>query len=516
MNAIRLLETGEFSDVNVFFENEIYHLHKFPLLLKMGYVKDKFGSSSDLQMPFIDGGSDVLTDVIAFCYGKEVEINPRNVAYLNNAGRTLDMYGKRNLVDITDEYVNIIISDMRMFHKYGPAIVAIAYAAGLKNYEYSEAFIRLFDSILSMWVRRSQHSDERLTVDPVLTEFLAFLPEKVVFRIIQEISTMKSTYYAIAELTSKFFALRFALNNVILETTGAQERNFEENNAVQEHKDGRVMANFLKKAIATTCVPFERLSGFDKDLLAEEMAGIDFESVSLDEVLDNILSVLPRDVPLASRINVDWCKQALLETDLRRESSISRPLILEITGKMLARFSVQELRAIPPQTIKDILSTINKRGLPSTNDGSLLTSGISDDDHRKQTASSGGIETGSIAENLDLYFNAAIESQNMNIEEYISLLKTAMPLDRRENHDGLIKGIVKLIKTNKETLTDGLREEILSVLDLRRCSATALQEALEANILPTRAVAEAALRFAKQKENPNSLRSVQLITIMFK
>ncbi|VDN98612.1 unnamed protein product [Rodentolepis nana] len=518
MNPLRLLETGEFSDVNVFFENEVFHLHKFPLLLKIGYVKDKFASSSELHMPFIDGGSDILADVFAFCYGKEIEINPRNVSFLNSAGRTLDMFGKRNLVDLTDEYVNIIISDMRLTHKFGPAIVALAFASGIKNFEYCETFVRLFDSILSMWARRAQHSDERLTVDPVLTEFLVFLPENVVIRIIQEISTIKSTHYAIAELTSKFFALRFALNNAISEGDCAQEGKPEDNGRGQEHKSGNMFTNFLKKAIATTCVPLERLSSFDKDLLAEEIALIGFESASMDEMLDNIFSILPKDVPLASRINVDWCKQALSATDVRRESSISRPLILEITGKMLARFSIHELRLIPPQTIKDILSTIQKRCLASTSDGPLLIPGISDTDHGKQTASSSGIETGSIAENLDLYFNTAIESQDMSIEEYISLLKTAMPLARRENHDGVIRGIVKLIRSSmvkalrfpctfhcipgNETLTDGLREEILSVLDLDRCSAVALQEALEANILPTRAVAEAALKFAKQKENP--------------
>ncbi|KAM7538409.1 hypothetical protein Aperf_G00000059531 [Anoplocephala perfoliata] len=181
---------------------------------------------------------------------------------------------------------------------------------------------------------------------------------------------------------------------------------------------------------------------------------------------------------------------------------------------MLARFSVQELRTIPPQTIKDILATLNQpanRGPTSSNDGVAVNSTRSgrseveaDPGKGDKILSSSEIETGSIAENLDLYFNAAIESQNMTIEEYIGLLKSTMPLDRRENHDGLIKGICKLIKSNREALTDGLREEILSVLDLRRCSAAALQEALDANILPTRAVAEAALRFAKQNSNSNT------------
>lgn len=129
---------------------------------------------------------------------------------------------------------------------------------------------------------------------------------------------------------------------------------------------------------------------------------------------------------------------------------------------MLARFSVQELRLIPPQTIKDILATINHRvyqGAPSSADGVAVTAtrsgmseGEADPGKGDRIISSNEIETGSIAENLDIYFNAAIESQNMNVEEYIGLLKTAMPLDRRENHDGLIKGICKLIKSSNLNL----------------------------------------------------------------
>ena len=144
-------------------------------------------------------------------------------------------------------------------------------------------------------------------------------------------------------------------------------------------------------------------------------------------------------------------------TERRREASISRPLILEMAGKMLSHFSVQELCVIPPQTIRDILSTINLRASQTGvrgSEGATTTSTIASAEERTGEGDSPAVgapfeENSTIAENLDLYLDAAIEGQTMNIEDYIGLLKTALPLDRRENHDGLIKAICKLIKSSK-------------------------------------------------------------------
>ena len=314
MKAVKLLESGEFSDLNVYFENEIYHLHKFPLLLKMGYVKERIAISSDLQIPFLDGGVKVFTDIVSFCYGKEIELNPRNIAFLSNAARILDMFGKQNLIELTDDYTNIIISDMRITHKFGPVIIALAYASTLKNFEYCDIFIRLFDAILSMWIRRSLHNEERLTVDPILTEFLAFLPDNVIIRIIQEISTMKSAHYALAELIAKFLALRFSFDSFVFESNIGQEGKIAKGSSDRVEKQEALVSVYLKKALACTCLPFDRLSKLDRDMLVEDLSGINYETVSISDIMDNIFSVLPRDIPLASKISVDWCKQVKTQT----------------------------------------------------------------------------------------------------------------------------------------------------------------------------------------------------------
>uniref|UniRef100_A0A5K3F4K6 BTB domain-containing protein n=1 Tax=Mesocestoides corti TaxID=53468 RepID=A0A5K3F4K6_MESCO len=515
MDAMSLLESGEFSDVSVNFGNEIYRLHKFPLLLKMGFVKDKFNKSSDIAIPFLDGGSEMFTDLIAFCYGKYPNLAPHNVAYFNNAAHFLDMFGKGNLIEITDAYINTIISEMKISHKFGPVIVALAFAATIKDFEICDVFIRLYDAVLSTWVSHSQHNDVRLAVDPVLTEFLVFLPVNVLVRLIQEVSSAKSTFPTLAELAAKFFAVRFSLDAKLREINGINELPSEDAKIVCDSDSSPATLNHLKRAVANACIPFERLSSLDRDMLVEELLETDFVTAPLVDVMDKIFAVLPSEIPLTSKVNVDWCKQvghfskltktfsqALMVTERKKDESTCRPLILEIAGKMLSRFTVPELRVIPPQTIKDILSTMQLPAVRSSSTTSEVTSDERRLDVASTTAQNKPDNSPTIADNLDQYFNAAIESQNMTIEEYIGLLKTALPLDCRDNHDGLIKAICKLVKTNKASLTDTLREEILGVIDLRRCSASGLQEALDANILPTRAVAEAALRFAKQNTCP--------------
>lgn len=141
----------------------------------------------------------------------------------------------------------------------------------------------------------------------------------------------------------------------------------------------------------------------------------------------------------------------------RRDTSVSRPIILEMTGKMLAHFSVQELSVIPPQTIRDILSTINLRVNQSNiGPGEGATMDSTSGEQRIGGADSSAVgspyeegATSTIAENLDLYLDAAIEGHAMSIDECIGLMKTALPLDKRENHDGLIKAICKLVKSSR-------------------------------------------------------------------
>ncbi len=136
-------------------------------------------------------------------------------------------------------------------------------------------------------------------------------------------------------------------------------------------------------------------------------------------------------------------------TEKKIDVCACRPFVLELAGKWLARFTVPELRELQPNTVKDILATMSQRAAPTSSTASEVNSEDRKGDSSTSNAQTRHDEPTFISENLDQYFNAAIDNQSMTIEEYISLLKTALPMDRRDNHDGLIKAVCKLVKRSK-------------------------------------------------------------------
>ncbi len=312
MIALSLLESGEISDVSVEFDEETFHLHKFPLILKLNALREHLISSKKVQFPYLDGGVELFMDIVGFCYGKELIFTPGNVAFLSNAANILDMSGVDNLITLTDDFIEQIISEMKVSQKYGPVIVALAFAASLKEWEASPAYLKLYDAVGRAWIRVTIQHEDRPKCDPILTEFLTFLPENVIVRLIQDFSISKPNYPFIADLVAKFFALRFSLmtskhhiNGEVPPTNGNGNESF-------NVEDRTVCINPLRTALANSCLPLERLSINDRKMLEVELTGIDFEATPIDEVLDSVLTRLPADIPLAPRLSVDWCKQVQL------------------------------------------------------------------------------------------------------------------------------------------------------------------------------------------------------------
>lgn len=116
-----------------------------------------------------------------------------------------------------------------------------------------------------------------------------------------------------------------------------------------------------------------------------------------------------------------------------------------MAGKLLARFTVAELKGFQPQTLKDILATL----INPIHHISAYVCKVESDVHDETVEKNFSEVTGSITENLDQYFQFAVENEDMTVGEYVELLKTALPMGRRENNDALIKAICKLIKRSK-------------------------------------------------------------------
>ncbi|KAJ0243442.1 putative BTB/POZ domain-containing protein [Hirschfeldia incana] len=105
--------TGLKPDVVIQVQDQTFHLHKFPLLSRSGYLETLFSKASETashaQLHDIPGGPDTFLLVANFCYGVRIEVTAENVVSLRCAAEYLQMsenYGNANLIYLTESFLN--------------------------------------------------------------------------------------------------------------------------------------------------------------------------------------------------------------------------------------------------------------------------------------------------------------------------------------------------------------------------------------------------------------------------
>ncbi|WZZ22446.1 hypothetical protein YC2023_123833 [Brassica napus] len=106
--------TGLKPDVVIQVQDQTFHLHKFPLLSRSGYLEALFSKASETashhaQLHDIPGGPDTFLHVANFCYGVRIEVTAENVVSLRCAAEYLQMsenYGNANLIYLTESFLN--------------------------------------------------------------------------------------------------------------------------------------------------------------------------------------------------------------------------------------------------------------------------------------------------------------------------------------------------------------------------------------------------------------------------
>ncbi|KAJ4876585.1 putative BTB/POZ domain-containing protein [Raphanus sativus] len=109
-----ICSTGLKPDVVIQVQDQTFHLHKFPLLSRSGYLEALFSKASETtlshaQLHDIPGGPDTFLLVANFCYGVRIEVTAENVVSLRCAAEYLQMsenYGNANLVYLTESFLN--------------------------------------------------------------------------------------------------------------------------------------------------------------------------------------------------------------------------------------------------------------------------------------------------------------------------------------------------------------------------------------------------------------------------
>ncbi|KAF5472562.1 hypothetical protein F2P56_009273 [Juglans regia] len=111
--------TGLPSDIVVEVGEMSFHLHKFPLLSRSGFMERLIAEASEqgeegyvINLPDIPGGAKTFELVAKFCYGVKLELTSSNVVYLRCSAEHLEMkedYGEGNLIVQTEAFLNQVV-----------------------------------------------------------------------------------------------------------------------------------------------------------------------------------------------------------------------------------------------------------------------------------------------------------------------------------------------------------------------------------------------------------------------
>ncbi|VDM02359.1 unnamed protein product [Schistocephalus solidus] len=203
---------------------------------------------------------------------------------------------------------------------------------------------------------------------------------------------------------------------------------------------------------------------------------------------------------------------------------------------LLERFTVEDFITLSPQTIIEIFEA-QKAGQFID---SVLRQVNSEPSSRQRNRSEGGWEnwqrqeengdieddiqctspdsdvirfSPSLAYAVDKYLERAVRNGDLTLDLYLRILRPTLSNDPRTSHSGIVHTLTELLNYGKLQLTDEDRKEICSVVDLSRCSPDALEEALDADLLPVRALAKAAIQMARTQSPSSPMHQFQPVSL---
>lgn len=162
MDVLQYRDTGEFSDITIHVGTEAFKLHKFPLLIKSTYIKDKANANSvtELKLEEFPGGASNFAQVADFCYGKRIDITLRNMVGLYCAAEYLQMVGEGNLLAVAKRYVSEVLNSAKLSRSLVPVVDLLAHGCAMLLPDVSTVkphalLYEVFETLLEIWPRAS-------------------------------------------------------------------------------------------------------------------------------------------------------------------------------------------------------------------------------------------------------------------------------------------------------------------------------------------------------------------------
>jgi hypothetical protein len=155
MDYAKYRNSGELSDLTVIVDGERFKLHKFPLFVRSNYFKNASSSNQPtVTLNNFPGGSKTFDTIADYCYGKDVDLNYRNIVPIRCATEYLQMTGndtgsRSNLATMTENVLFDVTHTAKSKRDYNLPLTLLSQAAKSEIYaEPSGIHIKLIDSFL--------------------------------------------------------------------------------------------------------------------------------------------------------------------------------------------------------------------------------------------------------------------------------------------------------------------------------------------------------------------------------
>ncbi|XP_010453448.1 PREDICTED: putative BTB/POZ domain-containing protein At5g13600 [Camelina sativa] len=468
-----LCSTGLKPDVMIQVEEQSFHLHKFPLLSRSGYLEALFGKASETtsvaQLHDIPGGPDAFLLVSKFCYGVIIEVTPENVVSLRCAAEYLQMsenYGDANLIYLTESFLN------------------------------DHVFVNWEDSIKAL-----EKSCEQPKVLPLAEEL------HIVSRCIGSLA-MK----ACAEDNTSFFNWPISLPEGTTSTTtttfwnGIQTKNTSQNwwiNDVSSFLDLPMYKRFIKTVesrgvkadtIAASVTHYAKrnlpLPGCSRKSGSSSEEGTNYgddmyySHEDQRSLLEEIVELLPNDKCVTS---TKFLLRLLRTSMVLHASHVTQDILEKKIGEQLDKAALEDL-LIPnmgysAETLYDIDSV--QRIL----DHFMLMLDSSIVEEKQVMGESYPLKSiTKVASLIDGYLAQVASDENLKLSKF-QALGALVPEDVRPMDDGIYRAIDIYIKAHP-WLTESEREQLCLLMNCQKLSLEACTHAAQNERLPLRVIVQ--------------------------
>ncbi|CAO2830769.1 unnamed protein product [Amaranthus hypochondriacus] len=460
------------TDLSIQIEEITFHLHKYTLLTKSGYISrvDLQPNDSDLEhnikLDNFPGGPASFEEVVKFCYGEPIDLSPESVVPLRCASEFLEMteeYEDGNLISKTEAFLMFIV-----LASWRDSITVLRACENLSPWaENLQIVRRCCDSI--SW-KAFQDKDEQ--IDDEAWWF-------------DDVATLRIDHFGriIAAMKSK---------GTKPETIGSCIKHYAEKwlPSMEGKVDGQKRKWHGKKEMHFSICSWTNQEGEIGQNKEQKM------------IIESLISMLPPQKEAVS------CKFLLWMLKMAMMYSASPALLSELekrVGLVLQDANVQDL-LIPRCGHRDrgkLINSSEEKTMHNIDSVQRIVEYFLMHEHQEQQQQQMTHEYLEVSKLLDNYLAEIATDPNLTISKF-QVIAEALPVNARLCHDGLYRAIDTYLKTHP-SISEQERRRLCRIMDCQKLSLDACMHVAQNDRLPLKIVIQ--VLFSEQVKMRSAMQS---------